>query len=128
MGMVLVAFSARIFATEHNRFDLYFTLRPSSLALSFAVGFVVALATIVGTSLRVSRLNIIAAIRDLAIVIAPVVPGSSARLLDAMGVPAPERDYAALDDPASYDRLARSGFTLAPPTPIFPKLEVPAQV
>lgn len=66
LGAVLVAFSARIFATEHNRFDLYFTLRPSSLALSFAVGFVVALATIVGTSLRVSRLNIIRAIRDLA--------------------------------------------------------------
>ena len=66
LGAVLVAFSARIFATEHNRFDLYLTLEPGSLALSFAVGFVVALATIVGTSLRVSRLNIIAAIRDLA--------------------------------------------------------------
>ena len=39
---------------------------PQSLAQSFAIGFTVALATIVGTSLRVSRLNIIRAIRDLA--------------------------------------------------------------
>jgi putative ABC transport system permease protein len=65
LGAILVAVSARIFASEHNRFDLFFTLEPSSLTRSFAIGFVVALATIVGTSLRVSRLNIIRAIRDL---------------------------------------------------------------
>jgi putative ABC transport system permease protein len=65
LGAILVAVSARIFASEHNRFDLYFTLEPSSLARAFTIGFVVALATIVGTSLRVSRLNIIRAIRDL---------------------------------------------------------------
>jgi putative ABC transport system permease protein len=66
LGAILVSLSARIFASEHNRFDLYFTLRPASLAQSFAIAFVVALATVVGTSLRVSRLNIIRAIRDLA--------------------------------------------------------------
>ena len=66
LGAVLVSLSARIFATEHNRFDLYFTLKPQSLAQSFAIAFVVALATVVGTSLRVSRLNIIRAIRDVA--------------------------------------------------------------
>ena len=66
LGRVLVAVSAQIFSTEHNRFDLYFTLEPASLALSFAIGFVVALVTIVATSLRVSRLNIIRAIRDIA--------------------------------------------------------------
>jgi putative ABC transport system permease protein len=66
LGAVLVAVSARIFATEHNRFDLVLTLKPQSLAQSFAIGFAVALATIVGTSLRVSRLNIIRAIRDIA--------------------------------------------------------------
>ena len=64
------------------------------------------------------------AIRDLAIVIAPIVPGSSARLLDQMGIPAGERDYAALEDSGSFERLARSGFRLASPTPIFPKLEL----
>jgi methionyl-tRNA synthetase len=67
------------------------------------------------------------AIRDLAVVIAPVVPESSARLLDAMGVPEGERDFAALEDPDSYDRLAASAFRLAPPTPIFPRLELPAE-
>ncbi|MGZ8694452.1 MAG: ABC transporter permease, partial [Gaiellaceae bacterium] len=65
LGAVLVGLSARIFATEHNRFDLFFTLRPQSLAQSFAIAFLVALATIVATSFRVSRLNIIRAIRDL---------------------------------------------------------------
>ncbi|WP_129792419.1 methionine--tRNA ligase [Sphingosinicella sp. CPCC 101087] len=67
------------------------------------------------------------AIRDLAIVIAPVVPESSARLLDAMGVPEGERDFAALEDPDSYDRLAASAFRLVPPTPIFPRLELPVE-
>ena len=65
LGAALVSLSARIFATEHNRFDLFLTLKPQSLAQSFAIGFVVAIATIVGTSLRVSRLNIIRAIRDI---------------------------------------------------------------
>jgi methionyl-tRNA synthetase len=64
------------------------------------------------------------AIRDLAIAIAPIIPGSSARLLDMMGVPAGERDYAALEDARSYERLARSDFRLALPTPLFPKLEL----
>ncbi len=63
------------------------------------------------------------AIRDLAIAIQPVIPASAARLLDAMGVPASERSYAALEDEASYARLAASGFALAAPTPIFPRLE-----
>jgi methionyl-tRNA synthetase len=67
------------------------------------------------------------AIRDLAIAIAPVIPRSTAKLLDAMGVPAGERDFAALEDPGSYRRLAESGFRLAAPTPIFPKLEMPAE-
>lgn len=66
LGAVLVAFSAKAFASEHNRFDLFFTLEPRSLAQSFTIAFVVALLTIVATSLRVSRLNIIRAIRDIA--------------------------------------------------------------
>jgi len=65
LGRVLVAVSARIFSTEHNRFDLFFTVQPRSLSLSFAIGFTVALLTIVLTSVQVSRLNIIRAIRDL---------------------------------------------------------------
>ena len=66
------------------------------------------------------------AIIDLTIAIQPVIPASAARLLDQMGVPADERDDDALRDPRRYERLARSGFTLALPTPIFPRLELPA--
>ncbi len=67
------------------------------------------------------------AIRDLAIAIQPIIPGSAAKLLDAMGIPDGERDYAALEDGASYERLAASGFVLATPTAIFPRLEMPAE-
>ena len=66
-----------------------------------------------------------AAIVDLAVAISPVVPASAARLLDQMGVPAGERDFTVLADTGRYERLAVSGFTLAPPTPIFPRLEAP---
>jgi putative ABC transport system permease protein len=65
LGRVLIAFSQRIFSSEHSKFDLMFVVRPQSLALAFAIGFVFALVTIVVTSVRVSRLNIIRAIRDI---------------------------------------------------------------
>ena len=57
-------------------------------------------------------------IRDLAIAIRPVIPSSSDRLLDLMGVPKDERDYSNLDDVYWYQRLAGK------PTPIFPRLEM----
>src|SRR4051812_2523934 len=65
------------------------------------------------------------AIADLGIAIQPVVPGAAARLLDQMGVA--ERDYAALRDDGRYARLAASGFTLTAPTPIVPRIELPAE-
>jgi methionyl-tRNA synthetase len=67
------------------------------------------------------------AIRDLTIAIQPVIPASAAKLLDAMGIPAEARDYAALNDRDSYARLAGSGFILAAPSPIFPRLDAPAE-
>jgi methionyl-tRNA synthetase len=67
------------------------------------------------------------AIGDLAIAIQPVIPGSAAKLLDQLGVPADERDYAALADEGRYARRAGSGFALAPPTPLFPRLELPVE-
>ena len=67
------------------------------------------------------------AIVDLAVAIAPVVPGSAAKLLDQMGVPQGERSFAALGDTARYARLAASGFVLEPPSPIFPRLELPPE-
>jgi putative ABC transport system permease protein len=66
LGRVLVALSQAAFSSEHARFDLYFTVKPVSLAQTFTTAFVVAVLTIVVMSIRVSRLNIIRAIRDIA--------------------------------------------------------------
>ncbi|HEY0626819.1 MAG TPA: methionine--tRNA ligase [Allosphingosinicella sp.] len=66
------------------------------------------------------------AIRDLAIAIQPVIPTSAGKLLDQMGIPAEERSFTALEDAESYSRQTASGFKLAPPAPIFPRLELPA--
>jgi putative ABC transport system permease protein len=66
LGRLLVAWSAAAFSTEHNRFDLFFTVKAGGLAQAFAIAFAVSLFTIVGTSWRVARLNIIRAIRDIA--------------------------------------------------------------
>ena len=66
------------------------------------------------------------ALRDLAIAIQPVVPSKAAALLDQLGTPEGERSYAALADTDWYNRLVASGFTVAPPTPLFPRLELPA--
>ncbi len=68
-----------------------------------------------------------AAIRDLAIAIQPVIPASAGAVLDMLGVPAGERDFAALADGEGYARVAASGFTLEAPKPIFPRLEAPAE-
>jgi putative ABC transport system permease protein len=66
LGRLLVAWSQSAFSSEHNQFDLYFTVKGPSLVQSFTVAFVVAVLTIVTMSVRVSRLNIIRAIRDIA--------------------------------------------------------------
>ena len=66
LGALLVELTGRAMASEHSRLDLSLTIEPASLAIAYSIGFAVALATIVGTSLRVSRLNIIRAIRDVA--------------------------------------------------------------
>jgi methionyl-tRNA synthetase len=71
--------------------------------------------------------TLVQAIRDLAILIRPVVPTSADVLLDQIGWPQEERGMAALGDAAAYARHAGSGFSLAPPKPIFPKLEMPAE-
>jgi len=73
---------------------------------------------VLGTLLR--------AIRMLAIAIAPVVPAGAERILDQIG--ADERTHAAIDDDTWYARMAQAGFTLTPPSPAFPRLEMPADV
>ena len=67
------------------------------------------------------------ALRDLAIAIQPVVPVKAAALLDQLGIPTDERSYAAFYDGEWFDRLVGSGFTVAPPTPLFPRLELPSE-
>ncbi|WP_374942141.1 methionine--tRNA ligase [Sphingomonas sp.] len=68
--------------------------------------------------------TLVRAIRMLAIAILPVVPTAAAKVLDQVG--AEERDHAAVDDEGWYDRMAASGFRIAPPTGAFPRLELPA--
>jgi putative ABC transport system permease protein len=65
LGLVLVGVSQRAFSSEHNPVDLVYVVEPQSLARAFAIGFAVTLVTIVLTSLRIARLNVIRAIRDL---------------------------------------------------------------
>ncbi len=67
------------------------------------------------------------ALRDLAIAIQPVVPEKAAALLEQLGIPEGERSYAALADTEWFQRLVNSGFTVAPPTALFPRLELPAE-
>ena len=66
------------------------------------------------------------AIAELAIAIAPVIPGKASALLDMMGIPAEVRSYSAAGG-NWYDALAASDFRLAPPVPLFPRLELPAE-
>ncbi|MEG3180035.1 methionine--tRNA ligase [Sphingomonas sp. LT1P40] len=68
--------------------------------------------------------TLVRAIRDLAILVLPVIPESAGKILDQLGQDA--RDHAALDDKGWYDTLTSSGFRLAPPTGVFPRLELAA--
>ena len=67
------------------------------------------------------------AIRDLAIAIQPVVPEKAGALLDMIGIAESERNYADLDNSDWYSGLVESGFTVAKPTPMFPRLELPEE-
>ena len=65
-------------------------------------------------------------IAQLAVAIQPVIPASASRLLDAMGVAEANRTYAGIGE-HWYSPLAESDFVLAAPTPLFPRLELPAE-
>ncbi|AXJ96440.1 MULTISPECIES: methionine--tRNA ligase [unclassified Sphingomonas] len=67
--------------------------------------------------------TLVRAIRMLAIAIMPVVPASAGKVLDQLG--ATERDHAAIDDDGWYGRQVASGFVMAAPSPVFPRLELP---
>jgi len=62
-------------------------------------------------------------IAQLAVAVQPVMPGSMARLLDAMGIDPALRDFLAIGT-HWYSALATSDFALAQPQGIFPRLEL----
>jgi methionyl-tRNA synthetase len=66
------------------------------------------------------------AIAELAVGIFPVIPESATRLLDQMGVAEDVRSFEAIVRDW-YGALAQSDFRLAPTTPLFPRLELPAE-
>lgn len=68
-------------------------------------------------------MTLFASIRDLTIVIQPVIPEKSAAILDQMGIAADARDFDALGD-VSW-RQKSNGFTLEKPIAAFPRLEMP---
>ncbi|WP_394727668.1 methionine--tRNA ligase [Altererythrobacter sp. GH1-8] len=65
-------------------------------------------------------------IAQLAVAIQPVIPASSSKLLDLMGIPQANRTYVGVRE-AWYSPLAESGFQIAAPTPLFPRLELPEE-
>ena len=66
-------------------------------------------------------------VRDLAIAIRPVVPGSADMLLDQLGIASDARDFAALNDPSWFVSLVASGFNVTQPVGAFPRLELPPE-
>ena len=60
----------------------------------------------------------------LAVAIQPVIPASAHKLLDAMGIAPEIRTFEAIQG-HWYSPLAESPFRLDPPTPLFPRLEMP---
>ena len=65
------------------------------------------------------------ALRELAIAIQPIIPDAANALLDQMGVGPEQRNFSAYEDADWFLTLLQSDFILAPPIPIFPRLEMP---
>jgi len=68
VGRAVVVVAARIFngfSDDNGGFNLAFKFTSVSIVNGFAMGFLIAFVTVTLTSMRISRVNIIAAIRDL---------------------------------------------------------------
>ncbi len=72
-------------------------------------------------------LTLFMAIRDLAVAIQPVIPTKAAAVLDQLGVPDERRNYVDLGDAAWFEALTAGGHRIDKPTPVFPRLELPAE-
>ena len=68
VGRAVASLAARAFSgwsADGSGLDIAFSVSRTSLINGFAMGLLIALATVLLTSIRISRLNVIAAIRDL---------------------------------------------------------------
>jgi putative ABC transport system permease protein len=65
VGRAVVVVAARIYGSYDAGFTMAFHVTRTSIVNGFAMGFLIAFATVTLTSIRISRVNIIAAIRDL---------------------------------------------------------------
>ena len=67
LGRALMAAAAKLFSRrgDDSRIALHFAFKWASVQRGFVVGFVIAIATVVVTSIWLSRFNIIQAIRDI---------------------------------------------------------------
>jgi methionyl-tRNA synthetase len=68
--------------------------------------------------------TLVACIRILAITVRPVVPNGADKILDQIGVPNSARNFSDLSDPVWFEKLV----VAEPPQPVFPRLEMPAEV
>ena len=66
-------------------------------------------------------------IAQLAVAIAPVIPASSAKLLNAMGIDPALRTPTAIGS-NWYSPLAEGGYRIEQPVALFPRLELPTEV
>lgn len=74
--------------------------------------------------MRAVLLTLLIAIRDLALAIQCVVPEKARLVLDMLGVASDQRGHADFDRDW-FDALIASGHRIAPPTAVFPRLELP---
>jgi methionyl-tRNA synthetase len=65
-------------------------------------------------------------IAQLAVAVQPVIPETATKLLDQMGVPADVRTFSAIGS-HWYSALAESGYQIAQPQGLFPRLELPTE-
>lgn len=65
-------------------------------------------------------------IAQLAVAISPVIPSSSAKLLDMLGIPGDLRNLERIRR-HWYSPLAESNYQIVAPTPLFPRLELPVE-
>lgn len=71
--------------------------------------------------------TLLRALRELAIAVQPIIPGSAKKLLEQLGVGGNDSDFAAITNEDWYAELIGQGFRISAPSPIFPRLELPEQ-